>query len=101
MGLADPEDASEKIKPSMSAEIDTRLEQSQINIQLRDVSIVYTPIIARSKLNSVNLGSLGLLGSAPLSYHQSDSMLRLNSQVTLNLSHLKLGLEPKLKNINL
>ena len=51
-GLLDTKDI--KLVPSISPpKLDTSFEKSQINLQLRDVTVLYTPELSRAKIESV------------------------------------------------
>ena len=66
--------------------------------------MLYTPVLARSKLAALNLGALSLLNAgASFSPHGSsgNDMVRLNSSIALQLNHLKLELVPKSKSFAL
>ena len=43
---------SAKLVPSASPKLDASFAKSQIEVQLRDVTILYTPVLSRAKLEN-------------------------------------------------
>ena len=51
--LADGDsEESTKLVPSASPKLDTSFAKSQIEVQLRDVTFLYTPVLSRAKLEN-------------------------------------------------
>ena len=108
IGLADSDD-SIKLIPTNSPKLDTSFAKSQIEVQLRDVTILYTPVLSRFKLETAfgvtpanpHKTAFDLLGNPNGESEEDEQLFRLSCHIALQFNHLQLSVTPMDKRFEL